>query len=83
MKEEDVEGDGEVHEMEDQGEVRPDTTSEAKEEGVARRMRLGGFNEDDKPVSKAGEILEAGEDYVNEEYTNAIPQRRQRVLGYR
>uniref|UniRef100_A0A803QC37 Uncharacterized protein n=1 Tax=Cannabis sativa TaxID=3483 RepID=A0A803QC37_CANSA len=72
--------------MEDQGEVRPSTTAEAKckeEEGVVRVYPFGGFNEKGEPVSETGEVLEAGWDYVEEEYTEAHPINRRGPKGAR
>uniref|UniRef100_A0A803Q2Y8 Uncharacterized protein n=1 Tax=Cannabis sativa TaxID=3483 RepID=A0A803Q2Y8_CANSA len=67
--------------MEDQGEVFLDTSSEAKhEEGAARRLSFGGFNKEGQPMSEAGEVLKAGEDYITEEYIEAISLRRQGTL---
>uniref|UniRef100_A0A803PB36 Uncharacterized protein n=1 Tax=Cannabis sativa TaxID=3483 RepID=A0A803PB36_CANSA len=77
VEEEDNEGDVEVQEIEDQGEVRPDSPSEAEEGGVARPLHFGGYNEVGEPVSEAGDVLEEGDDYVTEKYIEAVPQRRQ------
>uniref|UniRef100_A0A803PT49 Uncharacterized protein n=1 Tax=Cannabis sativa TaxID=3483 RepID=A0A803PT49_CANSA len=63
------------------GEVRPDTPFEVEDEDAARRLPFGGFNEDGQPVFEVGKILEAGEDYVTKEYTDAVPQRRQGAVG--
>uniref|UniRef100_A0A803NI10 Uncharacterized protein n=1 Tax=Cannabis sativa TaxID=3483 RepID=A0A803NI10_CANSA len=67
--------------MEDEGEVHLDTPSKSEEEGAAWRLPFGGFDEEGQPVFEAGEILEASEDYVTKEYTEAVPLRRKGVLG--
>uniref|UniRef100_A0A803QDJ0 Uncharacterized protein n=1 Tax=Cannabis sativa TaxID=3483 RepID=A0A803QDJ0_CANSA len=79
INEEDTVGDVEVQEVEDQGEVRPTTPSDAEgneEEGVAQVLPFSGYNDDGEPVSEAGDVLEGGQDYVVEEYTEARPLRR-------
>uniref|UniRef100_A0A803QBG3 Uncharacterized protein n=1 Tax=Cannabis sativa TaxID=3483 RepID=A0A803QBG3_CANSA len=76
-QEEDIVGDVEVQEMDDQGEVRLGTPSEAEEEGAAWRLPFGSFNEEGQLVFEVKEILEAGEDYVTEEYVETVPLRRQ------
>ena len=62
--------------MEDLGEVRPNSSFKAEEEGVARRLPFGGYNEEGELVFEVGEVLVEGEDYVTEEYTKGVPQRR-------
>uniref|UniRef100_A0A803P6D9 Uncharacterized protein n=1 Tax=Cannabis sativa TaxID=3483 RepID=A0A803P6D9_CANSA len=54
-----------------------DDEGDAEEEGAALPLRFGGYNKVWEPVSEAGDVLEEGEDYVTEEYTEAVPQRRQ------
>uniref|UniRef100_A0A803PHI4 Uncharacterized protein n=1 Tax=Cannabis sativa TaxID=3483 RepID=A0A803PHI4_CANSA len=76
-EEEDNEGDVEVQEIKDQGKVRPGSPSEAKEEGVPQPLRFGGYNEAEELVSEVGDVLEEGDDYITEVYTDVVPQRRQ------
>uniref|UniRef100_A0A803QNR6 Uncharacterized protein n=1 Tax=Cannabis sativa TaxID=3483 RepID=A0A803QNR6_CANSA len=79
IDEEDTIRDIKVQEEEDQGEVRPATPSDAEgeeEEGVARVLPFGGYNDEGEAVSKANDVLEARQNYVVEEYTEARPLRR-------
>uniref|UniRef100_A0A803QH74 Uncharacterized protein n=1 Tax=Cannabis sativa TaxID=3483 RepID=A0A803QH74_CANSA len=82
-EEEDYEGDVEVQEVEDQDDDRPDRPSEAEEEGVAQPLCFGGYNEAREPVSELGDVLVEGEDYITQEYAEAVPHRRQGVVRTR
>uniref|UniRef100_A0A803P576 Uncharacterized protein n=1 Tax=Cannabis sativa TaxID=3483 RepID=A0A803P576_CANSA len=84
--EEDTTRDIKVQKVKDQGDVRPATPSNAKgdkEEGVAVVLPFGGYNDEGEPVSKTGNVLEAGQDYVVEEYIEAHPLRRKGLPGGR
>uniref|UniRef100_A0A803Q9J6 Uncharacterized protein n=1 Tax=Cannabis sativa TaxID=3483 RepID=A0A803Q9J6_CANSA len=72
-------GDIEVQEVEDQGEIHHAISSDAEgdeEEGLAWMLLFGAYNDEGEPVSEAGDVLEAGQDYIVKEYTEEHPLRR-------